>query len=176
MNAGSVYDIKNPDLFIEIAKKTLIYSKDITFIWFGGGDSRLELNQMLKSEGLDGYVKFVGPIRKELMPSTYSQVDIFLLTSRVETFPTVILESFFSKKLVFSSNFKGVEEIIFNDKTGFVYDFKSINSTSKLIVNLLEDQVKYKYITENAYKYFQDNFNNIYNFGKTHTQIYKKLV
>ena len=176
LNAGSIYDIKNPNLFIEIAKKTLISSRDITFIWFGDGVSRLRLNQILKSEGLFDYIKFVGPISKEQMLSIYSQIDIFLLTSKVETFPTVILESFLSNKLVFSSNFKGVEEIISNGKTGFIYDFKNIDHTSKLIINLLNDKTKYKYITENAKQNFKDNFNNVSDFAKIHTQIYKQLV
>lgn len=176
MNAGSIYDLKNPGLFIEIAKKILISTKDITFIWFGDGDSRSELNQMLKYEGVDDYIKFVGPISKELMLSIYSQIDIFLLTSKVEVFPTVILESFLSKKLVFSTNFQGVEEIISNGKTGFIYDFKNINRVSEEIINLLEDKTKYKEITENAKENFNENFSNYNNFAQIHTEMYKQLI
>lgn len=176
MNAGSIYDIKNPDLFIKIAKKTLIKSRDITFIWFGDGVSRTRLNQMLKLEGLFDYIKFVGPISKQQMSSVYSQINIFLLTSKIETFPTVILESFLSNKLVISSNFKGVEEIISDGKTGFIYDLKNINNASHLIINLLKNNDKYKNITEKANQYFKDNFNNVSSFAEAHTQIYKQLL
>ena len=175
MNAGSIYDIKNPALFIEIAKKILVSRDDITFIWFGDGYSRAKLNQMLKQEGIENYIKFVGPVKKELMLSIYSQIDIFLLTSKVEVFPTVILESFLSKKLVFSTQFKGVEEIISHGQTGYTYDFKNTSGVAEEIVNLLLDKSKYKVITEKAKDFFDTNFNDYKNFARIHGELYKKL-
>lgn len=175
-NAGSIYDLKNPELFIEIAKRTISLYKNITFIWFGEGDTRQRINQVLKAKGLTQYIKFVGPVKKELMLSVYSQIDVFLLTSKVETFPTVILEAYMFQKLVFSSSFKGVEEIIKNGKTGVVFDEINSQNIHKYLVELLHDRKSYNTISKKGFDFFQNNFSDVNEFAEIHTKIYKQLI
>lgn len=175
LNAATVYDLKNPELFIKIAKKTLLKNKDITFLWIGGGDTVDEINSILKKEKMSENIKFVGQIHKKFMNSIFSQLDILLVTSKIETFPLSILEALMHKKVVFSSNFNGVDYLIRNNYNGFIFKENEYQKISNIIIDILSNKNNYDRISKNAKKTFKSNFNNIENFINQHNLIYKKF-
>jgi len=175
VNAATIYDLKNPDLFIKIAKNTIKKNKDITFLWIGGGDGVDEINSILMNEKIYENIKFVGHIHKKFMNSIFSQIDALLVTSKVETFPLIILEALMHKKVVFSSNFKGVDNLINHDHNGFIFKQSEYRKTSNLIIDILGNKSKYDQISKNGNNIFKSNFNNTENFIKQHSLIYKKL-
>jgi glycosyltransferase involved in cell wall biosynthesis len=175
VNAATVYDLKNPDLFIRIAKKTIEKNEDITFLWIGGGDEVDEINSILIKEEISESIKFVGHIHKKYMNSIFSQIDAVLLTSKIETFPLTILEAFMQQKVVFSSNFKGVKNLIRHDYNGFIFKENEYKKLTNLIVDVISDKNKSDKISKNAYNVFKSNFNNMEKFINEHNLVYKKL-
>ena len=175
LNAATVYDLKNPNLFIKIARKTLVKNKDITFLWIGGGDTVDEINSMLIKENISENIKFVGQIQKKFMSSIFSQVDILLVTSKIETFPLTILEAFMHKKVVFSSNFIGVDYLIRHNYNGFIFKENEYQKLPNLINAILINKNNYDKISKNAKEVFKSNFNDMKNFINQHKMIYKKF-
>lgn len=174
-NAASIYDLKNPDLFIKIARNVLIKNNNVTFVWFGDGLTIKEINKRLELENLSNKIKFVGAIKPDLMLNIFQQIDGLLLTSKIETFPLVILEAYLTKTLVFCTNFIGSSEIVKDKKTGFIYDMNNPENASNLILNNLLDPTISNKIVEQASDYFNDTYNNINKFVSQHIELYKSV-
>jgi glycosyltransferase involved in cell wall biosynthesis len=174
-NAASIYDLKNPDLFINIAKIILKKNSDVTFLWFGNGIEINNINDGLIFENLQQKIMFVGPVEPDLMLNIYSQIDGFLLTSKIETFPLVILESYLSKTLVFCTNFLGSNEIVINNETGFIFDMDKPNEAATKILDILLNPILSSRITEQATRFFNQNFNNYDKFVFEHLKLYRNL-
>jgi glycosyltransferase involved in cell wall biosynthesis len=85
---------KGPDLFVQVAKvfKETYLNAKVRFVWVGGeGGFTNQLNYEAELLGMVDSVEFVGEVAN---PSEYfSTFDIFLLTSREDPFPLVVLEA-----------------------------------------------------------------------------------
>jgi glycosyltransferase involved in cell wall biosynthesis len=87
---------KSPDLFITIAG--LLFARQpnakIEFKWKGASPNSLEmqrLNYDLKKSGLQDKVSFISSSAS--VNDFYEQIDLFLLTSREDPYPLVVLEA-----------------------------------------------------------------------------------
>jgi glycosyltransferase involved in cell wall biosynthesis len=175
-NAGSIYDLKNPRLFIDIANLVLKETKDVTFIWFGDGDTRLSILKELDNKKMSGFIKFVGAVDSDLMPTVFQQVDGLLLTSKIETFPLVILEAYATNTLVFSSNYIGCSELVKDKRTGFVFNMNLAPEAASCILRSLSDETLRSKIIDNAAGLFESTFTNIDLFTKEHNDLYKIIL
>ena len=73
---------------------------------------------------LDFDVEFLGWIAQE---DFFSKIDIFLLTSKIETFGLVTLEAMKFKKPIISTNTDGTAEIIRDGIDGLIVDYKAVD-------------------------------------------------
>ena len=84
---------KGPDLFLEIAARTCPSDSRLRFFWLGGGSSeeRHQLEKTIAEKGLGGQVRFIGerPNPRDYFASGH----LFLLSSREDPFPLVVLEA-----------------------------------------------------------------------------------
>lgn len=175
-NAASIYNLKNPDLFIDIAKIVLKETKEITFLWFGDGVPRNNLIKRLEFEKLSEFVKFVGAVELDLMPKVFNQIDGFLLTSKIETFPLVILEAYAYNVFVVSTNFVGYSEIIENKVTGVVFDMNDPFEAARNILKITFSQSQKINLLNNASEFVNSNFGNNKMFSEQHNDLYKNIL
>jgi glycosyltransferase involved in cell wall biosynthesis len=87
---------KGVDLFIQVANYTVNHLgvTDIYFCWIGGSvshDSGIEYNYEIELLNLRGHLFFIGEVA-ETTPFL-ADLDLFLLTSREDPFPLVMLEA-----------------------------------------------------------------------------------
>lgn len=130
---GRMHEIKafnRAILVIDYIKKNLktgIFSeefcrKKIILKIAGIGEEEKNLRNLVKELSLEDDVEFLGWIDKE---DFFKQIDIFLLTSKIETFGLVILEAMKFKKPIISTDTDGCAEIIRSDIDGLIVENKS---------------------------------------------------
>jgi glycosyltransferase involved in cell wall biosynthesis len=90
---GSIEARKGTDLFVEIARQVSdAHAADVRFVWVGGTPEEAgAMCGQLERDGLRGRVHFVG--RKADTASYFAAADVFLLTSREDPFPLVVMEA-----------------------------------------------------------------------------------
>jgi glycosyltransferase involved in cell wall biosynthesis len=132
----------------------------------GIGEEESKLKKMVKDLSLEFDVKFLGWINKE---DFFNEIDIFLLTSNVETFGLVTLEAMKYKKPIISTNTDGSLEIIRDGVDGLLVDNNSTEDIelqfAKAIQKICEDDNFSNQMVNNAYQRLLEKFtfNNLQN-------------
>ena len=140
--AGSVYWVKGFDIFILLADYfcSNYPEVDCLFTWVGNVPSyeRMQIDHDLKKLNLTDKVKFVG---KKSNPMHYfNAFDIFVLTSREESFGLVCLESAtLSKPVICFDKVGGIVEFV-EDDAGFVVPYLSIKEMAEKIFILYQNE------------------------------------
>jgi len=153
---ASLSNVKNYDLFLDVAKNMYKDRKDITFIGIGGGHEYKRIHDRIENEKIYN-IKLIGP-QKEVEPIINTS-DIGLLFSNVkEGFSNSIMEYMALRKPVIATNAGGTKELIESGKTGFLVSNDNINEICQKIIFLLNNpDIRFK-MGELAYKTIKDKF------------------
>ncbi len=106
VSVGRLTIEKGYDRIVNIAKK---YSDKINFYIIGSGSLEEELKNQISKNNIKN-VKLLG-LQKNPYPYI-KKADAFLLSSRSEAYPTVILEAMILQKYIIATKVSGVEEIL----------------------------------------------------------------
>jgi len=142
--------VKKDFVFVFIGR--LIYQKGVDvlikafsfldkgeLIIVGDGVERKNLEELANNLGVSDRVKFVG-IRKDI-PQILSYSDCFVLPSRYEGLPMVLLEAVASKKIIVVSDFESGKEIIEDGINGMVFPIeKELILKDKLLLAMNDDK------------------------------------
>jgi glycosyltransferase involved in cell wall biosynthesis len=173
---GSVYDIKNPFLFCQIAEAMLQQNLNLTFLWIGEGEMLNVMKDHVTSLGLESNIKFVGFVEFKKIESAWNEVDILLLTSKSEVFPLIILEAFQKNVLVLSSDFNGVDEMIIDGSTGYIFDKNNATQAVQKLNYILKYTNKIDTVKLNALHFYHQNFSSINKMREQYSTIYNEIV
>lgn len=155
---------KGFDILIQALKS--IANMDLTIITIGNGKINLNQNNIKVLE--------FGRL-KELhkLIEIYNLADVFLLPSREDNLPNVILESYACGLPVIGFNIGGVKEHLLNKYTGINAGETNAENLSKAITMIYKDSCNYN--SHNINKYAEVNFS----FKKQATkyvEVYKSLL
>jgi glycosyltransferase involved in cell wall biosynthesis len=103
----------------------------------GDGDMREKLTSLASRLGISGSVMFAGFQRNVF--EYLDKMDVFVLPSRTEGFPIVLLEAMAVGLPVVASNVGGIPELVVNNETGMLVRPLRPKELSKAIVELLSD-------------------------------------
>jgi len=107
-------------------------------LWLvGNGPKKPALEQKVQALGLPGRVKFL-PGNQDLRP-LYHQADLFVLSSREEALPNVILEAMAAGLPVVATRVGGVPEAVVSEATGLLVSPRDPNSLAVALRRLLDD-------------------------------------
>lgn len=124
--------------FIIPQLKTLQESckKTIMLTVVGDGPYREILEKLVEAEGVSAYVKFVGQKSKSELPDYYKNADVFILPSKKEGMPNVVLEAMASGLPIVMTPCEGSTELI--DGNGYIAKAEAFSEKLKI---LAEDNV-----------------------------------
>jgi L-malate glycosyltransferase len=108
----------------------------------GGGLHYKFYEDMARELGISGKCLFKGEVAKTDISVFYSDLDLFVLPSRYETFGIVLVEAMASGLPVISTRCGGPEEIV-NDISGILVDPDNIDQLRKAIENIGSNPEKY---------------------------------
>ena len=147
---------KGTDLYFDILDKVASKHKDIYFVLVGAIEPDI-LEE--KKDIVEKHAKNLIMCGKQTDTSKYyAGADIFLLTSREDPFPSVVMEAFeCGLPVVGFKNAGGFSDIV-NNNTGKLVAFEDTNAMAKEVVKILGDKKLLATIATNTRKLIADKF------------------
>jgi glycosyltransferase involved in cell wall biosynthesis len=144
---------------------------DIKLLIIGRGVNKYKMINYIKENDLINNVKIL-PFQNN--PFKYLMIsDLFILTSKFEGLPNVLLEAALLKKFIISTNCPtGPREILQNGKGGFLFKMGDYKSLSQKILNYHQDKRKLKSKINHNYKNLK-RFDSYKNLQKYYAEIKK---
>ena len=141
-------------------KDQLTFLKSLNFIKnkinfeariIGRGELKVKLQKYIEINNLKNNVKIIN-FKNNPYP-LMKQADLFVLSSRFEGLPNVILESLVLKKFVISSRCPtGPKEILLNGKGGLLFSVENYKALASKIIYYKENKKKCRLMLLKAYK------------------------
>ena len=126
----------------------------------GTGEEMANLQKKVKDLNLEKEVEFIGWIADS--KDFFSQIDIFILPSKIETFGLVILEAMKYGKPIIATNCDGPKEILRKDVDGLFVDIKSSeplpNQIAKAVEKLISDEKFANNLVKNSHQRLKSRF------------------
>ena len=144
LSIGRLYNQKGYDMLIEIWSILINRGyNDYTLIIVGDGPEELELKQKVSKYGIDDNLKFISSTKE--IEKYYLESDIYLMSSRHEGMPMVLLEAqSWGLPIVSFDCPTGPQIIIENGKNGFLIPcFNKVDFANKIEELLINDQLRY---------------------------------
>ncbi len=145
---------KNIPAMLQIAK-FLTNNKNILFILLGDGEEKLSVEMNIAENNLDN-IKLLG--YKDNVLEYLQCTDVFISTSFWEGLPYSLLEAARAGIPIIASNVTGNNEVVFNNKNGYLFEIDDIEAASKLIIKLENSKETLETFGKNSKLMFQENF------------------
>jgi glycosyltransferase involved in cell wall biosynthesis len=135
---GAILVRKGLDVLFKSLAEIKAPSRPVLLI-AGAGPEHGLLENLAKTLGISDSVRWLGVKHPGEISALYAVSDIFVLPSRTEGTPTVMLEAMASGTPAIVSRVGGVPEVIAHDKNGFMVEPEDVAVLGKLILNLAHD-------------------------------------
>ena len=150
INVARLTDQKD-HLTLLMAIKKLSKLIKCKLVIIGKGYKEKQLKKYISENNLQKFVKLIG--YKENPESFIKISDVFVLSSRYEGLPNVLVESLYLKKYIISSDCPtGPKEILNYGKYGDLFKVGNYNQLFKLLKNFNNKSKKIKYKIDQGYK------------------------
>jgi glycosyltransferase involved in cell wall biosynthesis/Tfp pilus assembly protein PilF len=156
---GSVFRFvpeKRIDLWIKVARKVISESEDTYFIAVGHGSGLEEAKSLVRGHGLEHRILFPG--RTKDVPSWLGAFDVFLLTSRIEGLPNVLIEAQSAGVPVVSTVAGGSPETFIDGITGYLSASDDPDDLAKAVSLILQDSKWRHYAASESSDFVRENF------------------
>lgn len=139
--AGALYSVKGFDLLIDAMRHIIIVKPDVKLYILG--DERYEigykiqLQKQISENKLDEHVFLLG--YKSNPYPYFKKADLFVLSSRTEGFPNVVLEALYYGTPVVATNCVDFSGVIKEGINGYVVEKESVAEIKKGVINAIDN-------------------------------------
>ncbi|OYQ88373.1 hypothetical protein B9T21_03530 [Wohlfahrtiimonas chitiniclastica] len=155
LSVGRLVDAKDYPNLLHAITQVIQRNQNVHFNIAGDGELRPMIEVLIEQLGIGQYVTLLG--RRDDVPDLMRQADCFVLSSKYEGLPTVLLEAIACGLFVIATDCGGSKEILNNN--GYLIPSQNHNILAEKIldfINLSEnDRIKNN---ERAEKYIKQNF------------------
>ena len=130
---GELTDNKNQDILIDVARQ----HPDLHVAVVGFGEKYKELEAQIKEHALGERVKLFGFMREVKVLGGF---DIFVLPSKKEGLPYVLLEAGLASLPVIASDVGGIPDIVEDGATGLLIDPRDPGTLTSALTRLMNDE------------------------------------
>ena len=155
-SVGRLSEQKSPVDFVRLAEAVHKSRPDAHFIWVGDGPLGEEVQTLSTSLPLDSVIHWLG--YRNDVPQLLHLFDCFVLTSRWEGFPLVILEAMASGVPVVATNIPGTSEAIQHEVNGLLVPVGDTETTARFVLDLLSDSGKANTFRSASYARIETEF------------------
>jgi glycosyltransferase involved in cell wall biosynthesis len=135
LSIGELHKNKGFDLFIKYLTEL---DRDFIYLIIGDGEERDNIETIIQDNNLTNKAYLIGRIEDAY--KYVKSADIFILPSRTEAFPYVLLESGLGNSAVLASRVGGISEIIIENETGLLFDIYDKNNCLNQLRRLIDDK------------------------------------
>lgn len=151
--------IKGQDILIKALKICRDRGLDFKCNFVGGvydyaPDALNELERLVKQNRLEEKIKFLG--NRNDIPELLAESDLFILASRIEAMPLVLLEAMASGLPVISSDIPGAKALIDDGDNGILFESENPEDLADKIHELHRNREKMKQTAETGFKFVQN--------------------
>ena len=169
---GSLLDVKNPKLFINLISLLKKNNINVEAFWIGDGILKKELITLTKEKKLN--INWMGHLDKDDVLRHLSKATYLLQTSLFEVYPTVVLESLLFGTPIITTNYFGVNELIQDFQNGIILKGDKFDETK--IVSVFRDENRYISMSNYCKNQFFDLHQNHKITADFYKKIYRKLM
>ena len=123
----------------------------------GNGSLKDQLGSFIRQNHLDDRISLLGNLEREKLNEVYLNSDIFVLSSKWEGFPNVLLEAMSYGLPVVSTKVSGAEDLIEDGKSGFLVPVGDVKKLEEAILKLATDYDLRKRMGEAARERVKNN-------------------
>lgn len=176
--AGRITDVKNWPLCLKIVEELSSRIKDLhvhcVFSAYEDDEKAQMISYINKLKSILGVERFVSyiDVPQEEMPNFYQQLDVFVLTSKMESFGITAIEAMACDTSVIATRVGGLPEVV-----GLESNLYAENEYMKC-VNKIVEYYNNRDILANDKEYFLSRFSNMFSlsaFSKNIVQIYESI-
>lgn len=144
LNVGRLIDVKGTIYLIDAMSIVSRHFPDALLVIAGSGPEERSLLHRVQENGLNQKVKFLGTVRKDIIPFLYQSADVFVLPSinaegKTEALGVVLLEAMTFGCPVIGSDVGGIPDIIQDGENGFLVPEQRPDILAEKIIQLLSD-------------------------------------
>ncbi|MGH8158698.1 MAG: glycosyltransferase [Rhodanobacter sp.] len=138
---GNLIRLKGFDVLIEaVARARHRERMHVSIV--GGGPEREPLLAQVASCGVSSCFTFVGTVPATEMPKRISEADVFVLCSRSEGRPNVVVEALAGGLPVISTDLEGVQGMVNNGDTGWLVAVDDADALATALDQAVTDRVE----------------------------------
>jgi glycosyltransferase involved in cell wall biosynthesis len=154
---------------IEAAKDVVKSYPNSVFLFVGTGDQKAELEELVKEKGLENHIVFAGWVDRNMIPSLYGILHIYVHAASNEPFGFVIAEAMANAVPVVSTKTGAALDAITHLENGYLVEHKDSRGLAEGIKYILSnDTSKMRLLTKEAalrmydFERMWDDYINVY--------------
>lgn len=144
---------KNHEQMIKAVEQLAKDNKLVKVLCAGDGELISNIKEDIRNRKLDKVIQMLG-FRTDIN-EIISCADIGILMSYREGLPRNIMELMAFGKPVIGTNIRGIKDLVYDGKNGFLVDVEDYERTANAIDILYEDRELLSKMSKNAYQYIQ---------------------
>jgi len=156
---GRIHKIKGIDFLVKAYAHLIEKFNNVLLVVVGPDDGYLDkLRGLISSLNIVDDVLFTGPLYGKDKLEAYVDADIFVLPSRYETFPNVVLEAYACSKLVIASDVMSIPDIVLHGKTGLLFQAGDSQELTKMLLYALTHLEEAEKMGHRARKFVEEKY------------------
>jgi L-malate glycosyltransferase len=143
------------------------------FVIVGEGPERKKLEQLSSELSIGTTVSFLGA--RDDISDLLAAMDVFVLTSRTESFPNAVLEAMAVGCPVVATNVGGVPEIVRDENTGFLAEVGNADRIASRMIHLLQNPQLRAEMSARAVKRVREDYS-VEHISEDLQNLYRRLL
>jgi glycosyltransferase involved in cell wall biosynthesis len=132
---------KGVDLLIQAFEQVLQQVPNAQLEFVGKGDMRNQLEQMIEEKRLQNHIRFHPQLAGfEEVYKVYASSYCVVVPSRLDNFPTVVLEAFSTQTPVIAAATGGIVEMVQHNKSGLLFEKENVEDLARQLIRMLTDK------------------------------------
>ena len=127
---------------IDVLFRAMTRLRDLDFVLdiAGDGPDRAVLEEMARELGIAERVNFLGWVPRDRIAETFANASVFVLASRIEGMPNVVLEAMAYARPVVCTRVFGADELVQDGVTGIAIDIEDEVQLADALRRLITDR------------------------------------
>ncbi len=137
LTVGRMVKQKGYDLLLDAIPAVLAREPKTHFVWVGGGELEVDLQNRAREMGLQNRICFAG--LRDDVADLMAAADVFVLPSRFEGLPLAVLEAMAAKLPVVGTRVCGITEAVLDGQTGRLVEPGDVKALAHALLQVLEN-------------------------------------